>query len=99
LSHKTSQPHEPLASQPPQSDLAEVSRALAQRRRLMEEIRGFNPKAQPSFLGDFSTECLEDYLEHLRYARYKTVRLRGWLQLRSAALEEARRQLERRRAA
>lgn len=80
-------------------DLSEAARDLAERRRIIEEIRGFNPKAEHAFLAGFTTEALEDYLAHLRHARHKSVRLRGWLQLRSVALEEARRQLQLRQAA
>ena len=83
----------------PASDLHEAARALTDRRRMVEEIQALNPTAQAAFLDGFTTEALHDYLEHLSHARNKTVRLRGWLQLRSAALEEARRQLRQRRAA
>lgn len=89
----------PAAAVAGTTDLSEAARDLAERRRIIEEIRGFNPKAEPTFLAGFTTESLQEYLEHLRYARHKSVRLRGWLQLRCVALEEARRQLQLRKAA
>ncbi len=61
------------------------------RRRTIDAIRRFNPSAAPDFLASFKTGPLKDYLEHLRHARHKHVRLSGWLQ------ERTRKQLMRQR--
>ncbi len=58
---------------------------LEDRRRTISEIRSFNPTADSRFLAEFRTSALKDYLEHLRHARHKNVRLAGWLQKRTAA--------------
>ena len=47
-------------------------------------IRELNRTAAPTFLAQFNTEALADYLEHLREARNKNVRLTGWLHKRTA---------------
>ena len=57
---------------------------LDDRRRTIEAILRFNPKADAAFLNGFRTAPLKDYLEHLRHARHKHVRLAGWLQQRTA---------------
>ena len=57
---------------------------LDDRRRTIAAILKFNPKADASFLQQFRTGPLKDYLEHLRHARHKHVRLAGWLQQRTA---------------
>ena len=81
------------------SDLAQEASTAAARRRIIDEIRAFNPTARPEFLDSFTTEALVEYLHHLSNVRQKSIRMRGWLQLRNAALVEARRQLRERRAA
>ena len=48
-------------------------------------IRRLNPTAAAGFLAEFRTEALKDYLEHLRHAKHKHVRLAGWLQRKTAA--------------
>jgi len=68
---------------------------LEDRRRTIEAIRRFNPTATPTFLASFKTGPLKEYLEHLRHARHKHVRLGGWLQERSQRLALRRRQAER----
>ena len=57
---------------------------LDDRRRTIAAILKFNPKADAAFLSQFRTAPLKDYLEHLRHARHKHVRLAGWLQQRTA---------------
>lgn len=81
------------------SDLAQEASTAAARRRIIEEIRAINSTAGPEFLDSFTTEALAEYLHHLSNVRQKGIRMRGWLQLRNAALVEARRQLRERRAA
>jgi hypothetical protein len=50
------------------------------RRTTIDSIRRLNRTATEAFLAEFRTEALKDYLEHLRHARHKHVRLAGWLQ-------------------
>ncbi len=57
---------------------------LEDRRRTIDAIRELNPTATRSFLAEFKTGALKEYLEHLRHARHKHVRLAGWLQKRTA---------------
>ena len=63
---------------------------LDDRARTIAEIRRINPTATLSFLRGFDTPALRDYLEHLRHAKHKHVRLPGWLQRRTAQLNAAR---------
>jgi len=99
VSSSTPTPAQTSPSSSGRGDLADAARLLAERRRIIEEIRALNPTAAHAFLDSFTTESLGDYLHHLSHAKQKSVRLRGWIQLRSAALAEARRQLQQRRAA
>jgi hypothetical protein len=56
---------------------------LEDRRRTIDSIRRFNPSASTDFLASFKTGALKEYLEHLRHAKHKSVRLSGWLQQRT----------------
>ena len=67
--------------------------ADADRRRAIDEIRRMNPTATVEFLEGFGLMSLRDYVEHLRHARQKHVRLPGWVQRRTMRLAEARQQL------
>lgn len=66
---------------------------LAERRAIISEIRDRNTTAHVNFLSGFSTEDLRDYLEHLRHAKHKQVRLAGWVQRRLMRLSAARREV------
>jgi hypothetical protein len=90
----SSRPAQPVVEPP---DIPEPQTALAERTRIIQEIRTFNTTADSNFLAQFDTLHLRDYLEHLRHVRHKQIRLPGWVQRRSDALAEARRQLQLRR--
>lgn len=49
------------------------------KRQLIDEIREFNPTAQPGFLSQFQEDALRQYLEHLREARAKRVQVNTWV--------------------
>lgn len=66
---------------------------LAERRAVMAEIRDRNATAKVEFLSGFATEDLRDYLEHLRHAKHKEVRLAGWVQRRLTRLATTRREV------
>ena len=48
------------------------------KRQLIDEIRAFNPTAQPRFLQQFDEKALSQYLDHLHSAQKRAVRLRSW---------------------
>ncbi len=48
------------------------------KRQLIDEIRNFNFTAQPDFLAQFDEPALAEYLDHLRDARDKHLRIHGW---------------------
>jgi len=76
---------------PPASAAVSPARQLAERKAIIAEIHQRNTTANANFLSGFSTEDLRDYLEHLRHARHKEVRLAGWVQRRLMRLAAARR--------
>jgi len=78
-----------LESQP--GTMEEFQLMLRERDALIGEIRCYNTTAQPGFLAEFNVSELRDYLDHLKHARQKHVRLAGWVQRRNAALADARR--------
>jgi hypothetical protein len=49
------------------------------KRQLIDDIRQFNPTAQPTFLSQFDEASLGQYLEHLRSAQEKRLRIAGWV--------------------
>jgi len=49
------------------------------KRQLIEGIREINDTAQPEFLAQFDDEALRQYLEHLRQAKEKRVKVMGWV--------------------
>jgi hypothetical protein len=49
------------------------------KRQLIDEIRQFNPTAQPQFLGQFQEDDLRQYLEHLQAARSKQIHISRWV--------------------
>ena len=49
------------------------------KRQLIEGIREINDTAQPHFLAQFDDEALRQYLEHLRQAKEKRVKVMGWV--------------------
>jgi hypothetical protein len=48
------------------------------KRQLIEDIRRFNTTVPGQFLAQFDEEALEQYLEHLEFARKKRVRASAW---------------------
>ena len=78
---------------PPTAALPTPAAQLAERRAIIAEIHDRNATAKASFLNGFSTQDLRDYLEHLRHARHKEVRLAGWVQRRLTRLATARREV------
>lgn len=56
------------------------------KRQLIDEIRSFNTTAQAPFLAQFEEPALEQYLEHLRAARNKVIRIGGWTRPREKQL-------------
>jgi hypothetical protein len=49
------------------------------KRQLIDDIRQFNVSVQPQFLSQFDEAALKQYLEHLRSAAMKHVRIAGWV--------------------
>ena len=49
------------------------------KRQLIDDIRRFNPTAQPQFLAQFDEPALKQYLEHLESAQRKHLRIAGWV--------------------
>jgi hypothetical protein len=49
------------------------------KRQLIDEIRRFNPTAQPKFLSQFDEEALEQYLNNLQAASRKRVQVANWI--------------------
>ena len=65
------------------------------RKAVIEDIRKLNPTAGVTFLAQFNTPALEDYLLHLTHAKHKHVKLAGWLERRTNKLASARKALKR----
>jgi hypothetical protein len=53
------------------------------KRQLIDDIRRFNPTAQPQFLAQFDAPSLQQYLEHLQAAHEKQIRIGGWVRRQS----------------
>ncbi|HEY7088562.1 MAG TPA: hypothetical protein VH518_10765 [Tepidisphaeraceae bacterium] len=49
------------------------------KRQLIDEIRQINVTAQPQFLAQFDDAALKQYLDHLKAAQEKTIRIAGWV--------------------
>ncbi len=49
------------------------------KRQLIDDIRTLNPTAHPQFLTQFDDEALKQYLEHLKSAQGKGLRIGGWV--------------------
>jgi hypothetical protein len=49
------------------------------KRQLIDGIREHNPTATPLFLAQFDEQALGQYLEHLKSAQEKRVRIAGWV--------------------
>jgi hypothetical protein len=49
------------------------------KRQLIDDIRHLNATATPHFLAQFDEAALRQYLEHLRSAQEKRVRIAGWV--------------------
>jgi hypothetical protein len=49
------------------------------KRQLIDDIRRYNPTAQPTFLAQFDEASLRQYFEHLQSAARKHVRIAGWV--------------------
>src|SRR5437868_13650229 len=50
-----------------------------EKRQIIDDIRRFNTTAQPQFLAQFDSDALRQYLDHLRSAHEKHVRIAGWV--------------------
>jgi hypothetical protein len=48
------------------------------KRQLIEDIRRFNTTVPGQFLAQFDEEALQQYLDHLEFARKKHVRNTAW---------------------
>ena len=46
--------------------------------QLINEIRAINPTAQPEFLEQFDASDLQQYLDHLKGAQRRDIRISGW---------------------
>jgi hypothetical protein len=49
------------------------------KRQLIDGIRELNQTAQPDFLAQFDEDALKQYLEHLKTAMEKRLRVAGWV--------------------
>ena len=49
------------------------------KRQLIDDIRRFNINVQPRFLAQFDEEALKQYLENLKGAQAKRVRIAEWV--------------------
>jgi hypothetical protein len=49
------------------------------KRQLIDDIRALNGTATPQFLAQFDEAALQQYLDHLRNAQEKRVRISGWV--------------------
>lgn len=49
------------------------------KRQLIDDIRRFNTSAQPQFLAQFDEPALQQYLQHLRDAQDKRVKVASWV--------------------
>ena len=63
--------------------LARESKHPMNKRQLIDDIRLLNGTAQPHFLAQFDEAALKHYLEHLRSAQEKRVRIAGWVRRRN----------------
>jgi hypothetical protein len=59
------------------------SKFLMTKRQLISEIRELNNHAQVRFLAQFDAPSLKQYLEHLKSAQQKSVRIGGWVRRES----------------
>ena len=59
------------------------------KRQLIDDIRQYNISVQPQFLAQFDDTALEQYLEHLRDAARKHVRIAGWVKQQGMRLKVA----------
>jgi hypothetical protein len=55
------------------------SKSTTSKRQLIEEIRLFNTSVEPKFLEQFDEAALQQYLEHLKAAKEKEIRIGGWV--------------------
>ncbi|HEY8665581.1 MAG TPA: hypothetical protein VIL86_02900 [Tepidisphaeraceae bacterium] len=49
------------------------------KRQLIDDIRRFNPTAEPQFLLQFEEGDLKQYLQHLQDAQEKQARIHSWV--------------------
>ena len=49
------------------------------KRQLIDGIREINQTAQPDFLAQFDEEALRQYLDHLKTAMEKRLKVAGWV--------------------
>jgi hypothetical protein len=65
------------------------SKSAMSKRQLIDDIRQYNLSVQPQFLAQFDNSALEQYLEHLRDAARKHVRIAGWVKKPQARVRVA----------
>jgi hypothetical protein len=54
------------------------------KRQLIDDIRHHNPTATPRFLAQFDESALAQYLDHLKSAQEKRVRIAGWVRRKTS---------------
>lgn len=54
------------------------------KRQLIDQIQQFNPNVKPQFLMQFDDEALDQYLQHLKAAQERTVKIASWVRRRPA---------------
>ena len=52
------------------------------KRQLIDDIRRFNVSVEPRFLAQFDDAALKQYLENLKAAQEKRVRIASWVRRR-----------------
>jgi hypothetical protein len=49
------------------------------RQQIIEAVRAHNPTAREQFLAQFDEQALQQYLQHLKAAKHRGVRIHGWV--------------------
>jgi hypothetical protein len=65
------------------------SKSVMSKRQLIDDIRQYNISVQPQFLAQFDAAALQQYLDHLRDAARKHVRIAGWVRKSQARVRIA----------
>ena len=63
------------------------SKSVMTKRQLIDDIRQYNVSVQPQFLARFDDDALRQYLEHLRNAARRNVRIAGWVRKAGARVK------------